>query len=332
VLEDIAKWLKDSYEENNTLNGIIYLHSINKNRMEGSALRNLKMFRELCGRDPLRNVILATTFWGKVDKAEALEREKQLRDTEDFWGGMLESGSTMKRLTDRDSALKIISLLLDKEPVTLQIQHELVDEEKALIDTAAGQTVNEELRRLEEHHRNEITRMKNEMEELKEHDEQIRKMMAKQQVKMEKELEKVRQQQERLRYDRRVEKRMAANKQSETMEEIALLKKLMMEEQKRVGDMSFDEAVAYVRANEIKIRADEREKIELEIAKLSKNPELNARESKTGKLRRKLRGSGKYLFAALKIIVPVTTGILLGVPIPFPFSWTDEKINGLHIC
>lgn len=320
--------MKDSYEEKNKLNGIIYLHSIDKNRMEGSALRNLKMFRELCGRDPLRNVILATTFWGKVDQAEALKREKQLAETEEFWGGMLEAGSIMERLIGRESALAIVSLLLGKNPIALQIQHELVDEAKALIDTAAGQTVNEELMRLQHEHKSELARMRNEMDELKEHDEQLRTMMAKQQVKVEKELEKVRQQQEKLSYDRRVEKRIAANAQSARDEEMAYLMKHMLEEQQRVGDMTFDEAVAFVRANEIKVRAEERERIEVEIVELSTSPELNTPETRTGKMRRKMRGSGKYLFAALKVIVPVTTGALLGVPIPFPFSYTSGDNTG----
>lgn len=63
VLGDIAFWLANAYSRNMQLAGIIYLHRITDVRMQGSALRNLRMFKELCGRDELRAVILATTHW-----------------------------------------------------------------------------------------------------------------------------------------------------------------------------------------------------------------------------------------------------------------------------
>jgi len=132
-------------------------------------------------------------------------------------------------------------------------------------------------------------------------------------------------------YDGRVEKRKTANAQSDRQEELAFLKKEIMEEQQRVGNMTFDEAVAFVRANEIKVRADKRERIEQEIAELSKSPKLNTPETKTGKMKRKMRGSGKYLFTALKLAIPITTGLLLGVPVPFPFNWPGDVADDINV-
>jgi hypothetical protein len=83
--------------------------------MEGSALRNLKMFQQLCGKEPLKNVILATTFGSKVAKEDALRREEQLKVTPEFWRDMLERGSTMKRFVKRESTLEIVSLLIKNQ-------------------------------------------------------------------------------------------------------------------------------------------------------------------------------------------------------------------------
>lgn len=72
-------------------------------------LHNMKMFRELCGTEPLKNVILATSFWGKVDQATKEMRERELDTTPEFWRSMIRKGSRTARFTDRASALSMIS-------------------------------------------------------------------------------------------------------------------------------------------------------------------------------------------------------------------------------
>lgn len=49
--------------------------------MQGSAKKNLLMFKKLCGKDAMKNVILATTMWGKVSSEEGAQRETQLTNT-----------------------------------------------------------------------------------------------------------------------------------------------------------------------------------------------------------------------------------------------------------
>ncbi|KJX95148.1 hypothetical protein TI39_contig4131g00001 [Zymoseptoria brevis] len=98
VLKAIADWLDWDYRNRPQmrLNGIIYLHNVMDPRMLGSSLRNLKMFRDLCGQDPLRNVLLVTTRWGmarRVDMEQAERREEQLRTDRKFWAGMLAGGA-----------------------------------------------------------------------------------------------------------------------------------------------------------------------------------------------------------------------------------------------
>ena len=49
VLYDIVDWASATYRNEQLLSGIIYLHPINHTYMEGSAIKNLRMFQNLCG-------------------------------------------------------------------------------------------------------------------------------------------------------------------------------------------------------------------------------------------------------------------------------------------
>ena len=49
VLSEVATWLADSYQSKIRLHGIIFLHRITDNRLQGSAKRTLAMLRKLCG-------------------------------------------------------------------------------------------------------------------------------------------------------------------------------------------------------------------------------------------------------------------------------------------
>ena len=64
-------------------------------------------------------------------------REKQLR--KDFWAYMPSNGSNMTRFNDtKDSAMVVSSELMSKQTIVLELQHEIVDEEKMLQETAVG--------------------------------------------------------------------------------------------------------------------------------------------------------------------------------------------------
>lgn len=142
VLRDIASWLTLVYQRRIDLRGVIYLHRITDTRMQGSALKNLFMFKKLCGPEGLKNVILATTMWENVDTEDGSRREADLRDTPEFWKTMIENhGSRMVRhQNSTDSAVRIIESLLEStELITYAIQNEMVNQGKDLDQTSAGQ-------------------------------------------------------------------------------------------------------------------------------------------------------------------------------------------------
>jgi hypothetical protein len=147
VLKDIAFWLNAAYKEKIKLSGIVYLHPIDKNRMTGSAYKNIRMFHKLCGNASLKSVVLATTMWKHVDEPEGEMRQEQLKSRPDFWGDLVGQGSYVFRHDDtRTSAMNIITYIMDQHQRTiLQIQREMVDGGKTLDETSAGQELEKEL-------------------------------------------------------------------------------------------------------------------------------------------------------------------------------------------
>jgi hypothetical protein len=165
VLRDIADWTSATYRNKQLLSGIIYLHPITHTRMEGSALKNLRMFRNLCGQKVLKNVFLTTTQWSKVDLAQGEDRESKLRNS-DFWGGLIDKGATIQRFHGtRESGLELIRGLMPNKRKSLDIQVQIVNQGKTLLETDAGQCINEELIALEKKHREEIESLKRACEE-----------------------------------------------------------------------------------------------------------------------------------------------------------------------
>lgn len=167
ILREVADWLQRAYQNRILLSGIIYLHRVTDVRMGGSAMKNLRMFKKLCGDDRLANVVLATTMWSSgVDEKTALYREEQLRTQPDFWAKMVEKGSKIFR-HDRgaESATEIVNYLISrKQRVVLDIQRELVDERKALQETAAGTEIQAEIERLRRCLKDELLEMQKEMQ------------------------------------------------------------------------------------------------------------------------------------------------------------------------
>lgn len=50
TLAEVAIWLANSYRSQIRLTGILYLHRITDNRLGGCAMKNLKMFKKMCGQ------------------------------------------------------------------------------------------------------------------------------------------------------------------------------------------------------------------------------------------------------------------------------------------
>lgn len=80
ILKNIAVFLSASYQRGARLTGIVYGHRISDNRVTGSSLRNIKMFKELCGNDAYKHMVLSTSMWAKKDHDTAIRRECELKE------------------------------------------------------------------------------------------------------------------------------------------------------------------------------------------------------------------------------------------------------------
>jgi hypothetical protein len=165
VLILIANWLRDSYKDRTFLSGIIYLHRISDPRMSGSSIKNLRMFRKLCGVESMGNVSLVTTMWDKVSRIEGETRERDLMIGENgFWAAMIASGCLVRRHDGSvGSAQHLIMDLAGNCPIMLRLQEEIA-EGKKLIETEAGVSLNEEIIRVQRQHEEELRSVKEEME------------------------------------------------------------------------------------------------------------------------------------------------------------------------
>lgn len=160
-----------AYTNDIKLSGILYLHRITDNRMTGAGLRNLTMFKKLCGEDFYPRVFLVTTMWDKVSKEEAKRREKELRQNSDFWETMIQGGANLERhWNTRDSAMDILREAIRNRkvdaPAVLKIQKETVDQNLQLNETAAGQHFETELLQQRKKYEQEMKKMQQDIKEL----------------------------------------------------------------------------------------------------------------------------------------------------------------------
>lgn len=138
VLKEIAAWLATAYSDGHKLSGIIYMHPITEEKMQGSMVRYLMMFQNLVGDTALSNVTLVTNRWSFIDQDVGETREQKLKGLS-YWGPMIELGSEVKRFDGTaNDARKIVASLLKTDQKALKIQNELVDDHLKLSQTQAG--------------------------------------------------------------------------------------------------------------------------------------------------------------------------------------------------
>ncbi|KAH6847193.1 P-loop containing nucleoside triphosphate hydrolase protein [Chaetomium sp. MPI-CAGE-AT-0009] len=155
ILKQLASWLQRRPAEEQSLAGILFLHPIIHNRLQGSSRRMLSMFNKLLGEDYFRKVLLITTFWNDVAPDVGEQRERELTESCDAWKPMISAGARVERM-GRDY-VRFIPLLegmaARSAPSQLLIQTEL-NRGVSLEQTMAGLLLNsahrEQSRRLQE--------------------------------------------------------------------------------------------------------------------------------------------------------------------------------------
>ncbi|KAF5713098.1 GTP binding domain-containing protein [Fusarium mundagurra] len=177
TLEVFATYLGASYANGVRIHGIITLHPITNNRMAGSNLRSLRILKEICGFASYSNLAIVTTMWPEspdsTNKKILEDRELELLVNSDFFSDLVSKGARMFRDYDEnhsptDSVQRIMDSLLRRldhgKPSVLQLQREVVDEEKSLGETAAGIAAAEHLYQTCREHENQLRILDAELE------------------------------------------------------------------------------------------------------------------------------------------------------------------------
>lgn len=154
---------------------MLYLHDITNKRMGGTAVRNIKMFRQAVGVTAADNVVIITTKWDLVPPEVGNERHEQLAKDPNFFGSILATGAKMMKYTrDNSGNMSITSTSTEvstaasttvptptpTSPITfikaivqkplavpLQLPYELVDKRKKINKTSAGHVLADDMRR-----------------------------------------------------------------------------------------------------------------------------------------------------------------------------------------
>lgn len=179
IFKEIAFILGAIRKANVKVAGIIYLHRISEPRITGSSLKTMRIFEALCGRRCFPNVVIVSTMWEGLSPEQYLiaeEREKTLKEKEDFWGRMIKGGATITRHHgNASSARDILSrAAATRGSLLMSIQQELIDEKRTLDETSAGQLLLDEFRKTRVRQKQEIAELEEIMAEAaKIHDDEI---------------------------------------------------------------------------------------------------------------------------------------------------------------
>ena len=244
ILSKITAEMCETYKQNRKFSGIIYFHRISDPRMDGSAIKQLRMFRELCGDDSgmLKNVVLATNRWDCLEREDVgVQRQTELKENHTYWKYMCQHGSQVTRFKGTaESALEIIRLVVNNTPVPLKIQHEMVNENKQLAETGAGRLVEAEIGNLCRKHEETVAAIREEMElALHKKDQEMQRLLRNASEHWEGEIDKLRKQQDILKAENEKagsERRQLLKKMEDQKRELELVSKLQGEKGKVKAD------------------------------------------------------------------------------------------------
>jgi len=124
------------------------------------------MFRELCGPEALENCVIGLSMWDEVGEEIRSARFQELCTKEIFFKPAIDDGAlALPYKSTNKSALELLQHLVKKQPKTLLIQHELVEERKLLRDTRAGIALLGDLAEKQRKQQEQLLEMRRELEE-----------------------------------------------------------------------------------------------------------------------------------------------------------------------
>jgi hypothetical protein len=201
ILEEINRCLALCFHKNAKVTGVLYVHAITEERMRGSAMTNLRMFRQVVGMDNMHHCRMVTTKWSRQDKELSKKRIGELSNTEEFWKPLVEKGAQIVRFHDSvDSAKQIIEPLAYADRFHMNLVKEYNIEKKDLRDTGAGKEVCDQIESVKKAHKEELDLLRQEWDDAsKAKDVKMQKMIEAERKRLEDEMQAMKDGQELLR-------------------------------------------------------------------------------------------------------------------------------------
>ena len=141
------------------------MHRISDFRVGGIAVKNFRMFRQLCGDNALQNLAITTNMWGEVSLEKGYERERELMTNGKFFKSALDKGAEIRRHDNSiESGAGILRWIISKQPVVLGIQDEIVNQGRDLAETQAAEELQREIMEEAERQRAEMAKYQEEVE------------------------------------------------------------------------------------------------------------------------------------------------------------------------
>ncbi|KAK2733553.1 hypothetical protein CKAH01_08348 [Colletotrichum kahawae] len=145
------------------------------------------MFRKLCGNKSMRNVIMVTTGWDNLGNEQAgKDRESQLKESTEWWGYLIARGAQTRKFNNtRESAIDIVSGIVDFPLTTLQVQEEMAVQSFQIGSTAVGQVLKEQLSGVRVNYEQQIKEIRLEKNEaLQDKDDTLVRMLEKDEARL----------------------------------------------------------------------------------------------------------------------------------------------------
>ncbi|KAF8153719.1 hypothetical protein K438DRAFT_1436072, partial [Mycena galopus ATCC 62051] len=95
VLRNIALELETKYRQGIKLHGIIYLYRISDVRVSNAAKQDFLGLRRLCGNKSVRNIVILTNMWDRVNAEVGRRRAGDLQFLDDLFTPALKEGARL---------------------------------------------------------------------------------------------------------------------------------------------------------------------------------------------------------------------------------------------
>lgn len=122
-------------------------------------IRQIRVFKELCGKDSLGNVLIGTTKWENVVNRDlAVREEKELLDPEDgYLTELVDFGASIVRVSqNKDKCLELLEWFADKQKRALKIQEVMAGPEARFENTEVAKILAPELRQMTLEHERRV--------------------------------------------------------------------------------------------------------------------------------------------------------------------------------